>query len=185
MSQNNKKQALRKTLLERRDALSFDFVGVCEKQIQKNLLKIPEYRDASSIGCYYAVGSEAPTQQIILYIRSSGRLVCLPRVRNESLEFAAVSEPSDLVKGELGILEPTLECKTCDKPDVILVPTVGVARNGARLGRGRGFYDRYLANYDGVSIGLAFSVQVVNRVPEENHDVPLSWIVTEDETTRI
>lgn len=180
MSQNNKKYALRKTLLERRDALSYDMINVCEKQICRHLPKIPQYSKAKTLACYFATGSEVPTREIILDARSLGCRVCLPRVHDDTLEFAIVNGPSDLVEGKFGIMEPSTLCDVCAKPDIALIPAVGVSLDGARLGRGRGYYDRFLAGFAGVSVVLAFSVQVVRTIPEDSWDRRVSWVVTED-----
>ncbi len=184
MQRDSKKPALRKTLLERRDGLSHDMIMLCERQIRRHISKIPGYRDAQTIGCYFAEGSEVPTRQIILEARSAGRLVCLPRVSNGALEFAAVEGPGDLVEGSLGIMEPHARCDPCPAPDVLLVPAVGVSHNGARLGRGGGHYDRFLDAYSGISVALAFTVQLVHNIPEQDWDRRVSWVVTEDGATR-
>lgn len=183
MSQDNKKSALRKTLLERRDGLSYDMMMVCEKQIRGHLNKIPSYFESSTIGCYYATGSEVPTRQIILDARARGHRVCLPRVTGDVIEFAVVDGPADLVTGKSGILEPTLRCKPAD-PDIVLVPTVGVSLDGSRLGRGGGHYDRFLDSYNKISVGLAFTVQVVRNIPVQSWDRSVSWIITEDGATK-
>lgn len=64
-------------------------------------------------------------------------------------------------------------------PDVVLVPAVAVTSAGVRLGRGLGWYDRYLAGTDAVVIGVCWDLQVVDRLPVEPHDVPLDAVVTE------
>ena len=181
MSQEAKKSALRKTLLARRDALSHDMIQVCEKQVRKHLSRIPAYSEAKSVACYYATSSEVPTRRIILDLLSRGRQVCLPRIRDDSeIEFAAVDGSGDLVEAEFGIMEPSERCSACEAPELVLVPVVGVTPYGARLGRGRGHYDKFLAGYRGVSVALAFSIQVVRSIPEDPWDRRVTWVVTED-----
>ena len=65
-------------------------------------------------------------------------------------------------------------------PDVVLVPSLAMSEDGSRLGRGKGFYDRYLSDYRGVKIGICFSMQLQTEVPTEEHDVKLDFIVTEE-----
>jgi len=103
-------------------------------------------------------------------------------MRSGAIELAAVSGPGDLVDGPAGIQEPSSACEACGGPDVAVVPAVGVTKEGARLGRGGGHYDRFLAGYGGPSVALAFSVQVVRSVPEEAHDRRVGWVITEDAT---
>ena len=64
-------------------------------------------------------------------------------------------------------------------PGVLLVPGLAFDRRGGRLGRGGGLYDRYLAGFGGVSIGLCWEGQLVDRVPREPHDEPVDYVVTE------
>lgn len=89
---------------------------------------------------------------------------------------------SELIeKKEFGpkILGPKLEA-TEVIPDVILIPGIVFSESGERIGRGKGFYDKYLANYRGIKIGLCFSLQVTQSLPTERHDVALDYIVTEE-----
>ena len=91
-----------------------------------------------------------------------------------------------LIKGGLGTRAPSVSAPIVE-PDVVVVPLVGFDRTGARLGHGRGFYDRAIAAIHASGrrpplVGFAFSVQEVRRIPHEPHDIRLDWIVTETET---
>lgn len=66
-------------------------------------------------------------------------------------------------------------------PGVILIPGIAFGHQGARLGRGKGFYDRYLSHYRGIKIGICFSDQLIETVPSEEHDIPMDFIVTDKE----
>lgn len=65
-------------------------------------------------------------------------------------------------------------------PKVLLIPGLGFTKNGERLGRGKGYFDRYLEDYKGLKIGLCFKVQLTNVLPQETHDVKMDWVVSED-----
>ena len=178
---NSEKSSLRKVLLEKRDSTSEDLMKIASKQIHRNLKKIPEFRLANSIGMYYPIGSEVPTQDIMQEAISNGKEILLPKVIGKELEFRKIKDFSDLEKGSFDIMEPKDGCDTSDKFDVILVPTVGISRNGYRLGYGYGFYDRFLAKTKAVTISLTYAKQVVKSVPKTQDDVRINWIVTEDE----
>ena len=64
-------------------------------------------------------------------------------------------------------------------PEVLLVPGRAFSREGGRLGRGGGHYDRYLSHFAGLKIGLCFEEQIVKSIPLESHDIPVDWIITE------
>jgi 5-formyltetrahydrofolate cyclo-ligase len=65
-------------------------------------------------------------------------------------------------------------------PDILLIPGIGFDHRGIRLGRGKGYFDRYLACYKGLKWGIGFSVQLVEQLPCEEHDIPMDMIITEN-----
>lgn len=109
---------------------------------------------------------------------------CLPRVRGDVLTFHPVASMGDLALGSFGIREPgdTAPDVSIDSIDLFLVPGLGFDPvTGVRLGRGKGFYDRALslARPDADRIGIGFSCQLIEGVPAESHDVPLSRLLSE------
>jgi 5-formyltetrahydrofolate cyclo-ligase len=184
LEENNEKSSLRKLLLGRRDNLSADFMKIASKQIQKNLKKIEAYREAQTIASYYSIGSEVKTQDIMQEIISNGKTLALPKVDGDELVFYNVKKFEDLEKGEFGIMEPKENCPVVDKFDIILVPAVAMTRAGLRLGYGRGFYDRFLSDKNITSVALTYSKLVVKHIPKSNNDVPIHWVVTEDDVIK-
>ena len=167
-------------MLERRDCTSGDLLGIAARKIQGRLAGIDAYRRAEKLGLYYSIGSEIPTQDMIQNLLSSGRKVCLPRVVNAELEFREVADSSSLEIGSFDIMEPKARCRQAGGLDVVLVPSVGVTAGGARLGYGRGFYDRFLKKNSPVTIAPVLEKQLVRNIPQSEHDVAVDWIVTED-----
>jgi 5-formyltetrahydrofolate cyclo-ligase len=89
---------------------------------------------------------------------------------------------SDLIEREdfgFTILGPKKEALEIN-PEIILVPGLAFSPSGERLGRGRGHYDKYLTHFKGIKIGIGFSVQILEELPTEEHDVKLDYIVTEE-----
>jgi 5-formyltetrahydrofolate cyclo-ligase len=97
------------------------------------------------------------------------------------MEFVEVRDlDADTVPGAFGIREPVGDVAGVT-PDLVLVPGLAFTRDGARLGMGGGFYDRWAEANPGVRrVGVCFSAQVVGEVPREGHDVGVSVVVTED-----
>ncbi|MFB5597965.1 MAG: 5-formyltetrahydrofolate cyclo-ligase [Nitrosopumilaceae archaeon] len=180
MESNPEKSSLRKTLLEKRDATSYDLIKISSKQIQTNLEKIEDYRNAKSIAFYYPIGSEVLTQGLMLKVLSLGKDVLLPKVIGDELEFRKVKDFDSLEKGGFDIMEPKDICQKSDQIDVVIVPTVGISPDGSRLGYGHGYYDRFLSKTNAVSIALTYEKQIVKSVPSNQNDVKINWIVTED-----
>lgn len=104
-----------------------------------------------------------------------------PLIENSAMHFFIPQ--GELIINRWGILEPNpMTSQKTLKNDLkgILIPGVAFDLFGTRLGLGLGFYDKFLANWRGVKIGVAFSIQVMTEpLPKENHDVTMDWVVTE------
>ena len=172
-------------LLERRDATSFDMMKIASQQIHKKLRKSKIFRDANKIGCYYPIGSEVITQDIMQEILSSGRELFLPRVTESEMEFRKITDFSCLEKGSFDILEPKEDCPVDNNLDLILVPTIGISQDGVRLGYGLGFFDKFLAQNKIETVSLVYEKQVIKKIPQSDHDIKMNWILTEDRFSEI
>ena len=69
----------------------------------------------------------------------------------------------------------------CEKvvPDLLLIPALAFSKKGERLGRGKGYFDRYLENFSGLKIGIGFELQLFDRIPVEEHDILCDMLITE------
>ena len=181
MDQVVEKARIRRQLLDERDSLSQDFINITSKQVQDNLRKIDFFRNAKSVGCYYSIGSEVRTQDILHEILNSGKDVSLPKVEKNNLVFRKIKSLSELEQGNFSVMEPKESCPTVKKMDVIVVPAIALTREGYRLGYGFGYYDRYLSSKKSKTIALTYSKQVVRSFPHSDHDVRIDCMVTEDE----
>jgi len=168
-------------MLEKRDSTSYDLMKISSQQIHQKLKRIQEFASAKSIGSYYPIGSEVLTQDIMQDAISQGKEICLPKVIGNDLIFKKIDDLSNLEKGNFDIMEPKDNCPVLEKLDVILVPTVAISRSGFRLGYGYGYYDRFLAEKNLVTIALTYTKQIVKLIPHSDTDIKIDWIVTEDE----
>jgi 5-formyltetrahydrofolate cyclo-ligase len=139
------------------------------------------------IVAYSALVGEVDLRCVHDAAHSSGKRLLLPRIVGENLEFAAVDEGEDLVRGHFGILEPDLAraARRVDPFAIVLVPGIAFDRLGGRLGRGAGYYDRALSEIRRVSrsttfIGVGFPHQIIDHVPMTSHDVRMDGILTEE-----
>ncbi len=96
--------------------------------------------------------------------------------KGKELSFHPISQKE---LGGIGITLPSDYLNEQLLPDVVLVPGLAFTKNGHRLGRGKGCYDRFLSNYQGVAIGLCFEEQIVKNVFNEAHDEQMNFIITE------
>ena len=185
MSVSIEKAALRKHLLEKRDATSAELRDIASERIHENLKKNSSFIDAKNIACYSPIGSEVNTHDIMLNILEQGKNLLLPRIIDDNIQFYIVTNLEKLEKGSFEIMEPKDSCEKAKKIDCVLIPTVGASKLGVRLGYGHGYYDRFLSSTDAMKISLTYSKQIVKSIPSDSHDIKIDWIVTEDENIKI
>ena len=179
MTSSPEKAALRKHLLEKRDSTSFDLMEIHSQKIISKLMKTKVISEAKSIGCYYSIGSEVQTVELITHLLEEKKIVSLPRISNGMMIFRKIEDLTKLEKGEFDIPEPKDNAPIQEKHDVILVPCVGLDGEGNRIGYGQGFYDKYLEGNDSIKIALSYSKQIVKSVPVTDEDIRMDWIITE------
>ena len=129
---------------------------------------------------YNALSDEVPTQALMDQLVAQGKTVLLPCVINDTdMELRRYTGPQDLQTGSFGILEPTGELFTdYDTIDVAIVPGMAFDAEGHRLGRGKGYYDRFLSRVPHLyKIGLCFSWQLVDHVPYDEHDIKMDEVI--------
>ena len=129
---------------------------------------------------YNALPDEVPTQALMDELVAQGKTVLLPCVINDTdMELRRYTGPQDLQPGSFGILEPTGELFTdYDAIDVAIVPGMAFDAEGHRLGRGKGYYDRFLSRVPHLyKIGLCFSWQLVDHVPCDEHDIKMDEVI--------
>lgn len=144
------------------------------------LLQHPRIIDSRTILAYSALPDEVPTQALLDLLVKQGKTVILPRVINDTdMELRRYTGRHDLQLGAYGILEPTGELFTVyDTIDVAIVPGMAFDAEGYRLGRGKGYYDRFLARVPYLyKIGLCFSWQMVDKVPHDKHDIVMDEVI--------
>jgi len=156
------------------------------------LRRLPAIESARTILFYLPTRTEISPLAAAGTCRDDGVTVALPRVDEGSNEIAIVEwesgDPADLVPDAAGMLAPAEgRVLRVGELDAVVVPGVAFDREGRRLGRGGGFYDRLLVRLPDrcPKIGFAFAAQLVARVPEELHDLRVDTVVTDAETIEI
>lgn len=178
------KRVLRRQLLARRRAIPSERREAAGRVVAERLVSEPVLREAPRIALYAATEDELPTRPLFeaLLCAGSHRLL-LPRIVGESLEFSAIEAWDELRPGPYGVLAPVGSgpAEALRGGDVALLPGVAFDPCGHRLGRGGGHYDRAFAAPGPLLMGLAFHLQLVERVPHDSRDRPVDAIVTERE----
>ena len=140
------------------------------------------FQEARAILFFSALPDEPDLAALLQASWSADQLTALPRYDSATGQYSAavIRSAADLSPGRFGALEPASHCPSVslNQLDLVFVPGVAFALDGARLGRGKGFYDRLLAEVRGYKCGVAFEVQVIAAVPEEPHDIRVDSILT-------
>ena len=148
------------------------------------LLEMPWLAMAGTVACYYSVGNEPDTHKLVTALWKRGTYVLLPVfLPDGNLEWAAFDGPDSLVPTDRGLLEPVGHRHGQDAParvDALLCPALAVDRQGMRLGRGAGCYDRALAHKGPhtPAIALVYDDEFVDELPRDPHDVPVDAVAT-------
>ncbi len=184
------KLALRDQLMTARRRLPVDVLGERARLLAEHLMAVPEVRRAATVTAYVGVGDEPGTGPLLDALTAAGKRVLLPLVQRDlDLDWAVYAGPQALHTARMGLLEPDgplLGRDAIAQADVALVPGLAVDRNGMRLGRGGGCYDRALGRITPGTFVCALlnSEEVVETVPAEDHDRRVDAVATELGVTR-
>ena len=157
----------------------------------KNIISQPQYLHADTIMAYLPMPTEVDTTYLILRAWEEGKQVVVPKVvwkqhriipvEIDTLDSEQIALNRNVPEPAEGMPIPPSEI------DLVVVPGLGFDRNGFRLGRGGGFYDRFLSDADlhARLCGLAFQEQIVDEIPREEHDMKVGLVCTDKRVYRI
>jgi 5-formyltetrahydrofolate cyclo-ligase len=170
------KAALRRRLLADRARLSPDQRAAAGRALRDAVLELPQVQMAGTIAAYYSLSSEPDTHGLVYALWKRGGYLLLPLLRPDAdLDWASYEGPDSLRPGPRGLAEPAEPPRGMDavaRADLVLVPALAVDRDGIRLGRGGGSYDRALARVGpGIpTIALVYDGELLDEVPADDHD---------------
>ncbi|NLC53125.1 MAG: 5-formyltetrahydrofolate cyclo-ligase [Firmicutes bacterium] len=148
-------------------------------------LDLPVLLNKQVVAAYSSFGHEVVTQPLLAGLLKAGFTLALPVVdqQNRKMEFRRVDRLETLTPGVYGILEPRNGQLCCpEEIELFFIPGLAFDRQGNRLGRGGGYYDRYLSMIkpSAVKIGLAFQIQIAAALPVDPHDIKVDAVLTEE-----
>ena len=175
------KAELRKNIRERKRQFTSKMLGELSLMLINKLLENDKIKEANTILMYYSMPDEVNTHQVVDTLVALGKKVLLPVVINgEELEIREYKDKNDLIEGiAYHIMEPVGEKYNDYKNiDVAVVPGMSFDDNGNRLGRGKGYYDRFLKQIpQAYKIGICFNFQKVKAVPTEETDIKMDEVI--------
>ena len=184
--QINQKQEIRQRILtllrnQKEEEREYKSSIICDK-----LLNLLEFQRAQTILFYSSLSEEVDTFEMIKQALKLGKKTGLPRIISGDGDFVPRQVEyldQDLEIGPYGISQPKESCSRTleeNELDLVIVPGIAFDRDNHRLGRGKGYYDRFLKRIspDIPTVGLAFDFQIVDHVPyEEGRDIPVSLVL--------
>ncbi len=181
------KASLRKELLQKRETLSISERVKKDEMIRQRFLSLKEFRDATKVFLYASYRAEVDTFGLISVALNDSKKVALPKVfpTEREIRFFWIRDLNEVSPGYWGIPEPEEGVEALpEEPELIVVPAVGYDIRGYRIGYGGGYYDRFLKKTgpSAITVGLAYEEQLVERIPNDEWDVPVKIIITEGRT---
>ncbi|MGN1229812.1 MAG: 5-formyltetrahydrofolate cyclo-ligase [Prevotella sp.] len=175
------KKELRKEIRARKRDIPVDELREMSRLLCGRLLANERLDKASTVMMYYPLGDEVDVAPVIEQLAEDGKTVVLPQVTGEAtMVLRRYTGKSDLHEGAYGIMEPCGEIFTDhDAIDVAIIPGMAFDRHGNRLGRGKGYYDRFLPLLPTrvYKIGVCFPFQLLDDIPVEEHDISMDAVI--------
>ena len=177
------KVAARALLKQKRRTLTDSYLTESNSKICEHLLREILAHVADTVLTFSPIGNEPDLDPLARELMARDIAVAFPVscTNDTHLEFFTVSDLSELRDGAYGIKEPSQNAPraVCTRRTVCIVPALSFDKRGMRIGYGKGYYDRFLSEFEGLSIGVVFSEMLSDTVPHDEHDIPVDMIITE------
>lgn len=174
----NNKNTIRKEYFERRKNLSSREVALFSEMIAVHAYTNFFLFSGKIIALYFPINNEVDP----LALTYLGNInTAFPFIDRKEIVFKKLDiAQGRKFKNKLEVFSPPPLNSPTVTPDIIITPLIAFDEKKNRIGYGKGFYDRYLKNFNGISIGFAFEMQKISQVPSESCDIPLHYVITED-----
>lgn len=177
------KQKLRRASREKRENLDLQKKREADLKISENVKRLKEYPSAKTLLIYMSTPIEVDTKNIIINAWADGKKVAVPRCIDgtRDMEFHYIESFDDVEPGAFSVLEPKE-----DKPIVtdfsgclMIVPGMQFDMNGYRIGYGKGYYDRYMIKFTGISVGICYSDELKPFMYHGKYDRAVNIVLTD------
>lgn len=177
------KQRMRELLIQKRRMLSADERKVLSESVLSQLEKMHCFRDAKTVMLYFPKDNEVDV--LPLFKRYKDKTLLLPVTHRKEMTANPFEGNDKMHRGKFGVPEPTTP-PYLGAVDVIIVPAVAFDKKGFRLGRGGGYYDRFIKKQPHATlIGVGYDFQLVDEVPMLRHDQKMHRIILPSQTIQV
>ena len=178
------KSRTRAGIIKKKQLMEEEKVLTASEIISERLFGMPQLLRADIVFCYVSIEGEVQTHSLIEKLLELGKRVCVPKCyKNGVMESRFISSLATLDSyGPFRILEPHADAEVVDPSmiDFAIDPGLAFDNNGNRLGRGAGYYDRYLKSIGAFKCGVCFDEMIVDSVPVGAYDIQMDVVVTEE-----
>ena len=177
------KKDIRKRILKNRSQLSRKLWEEYSTSIADLLISHPIFKEAEIVYGYMPIRNEVDTLPILEEAFRLHKKIALPKVLSKTeMQFFEVESLQELIPGAYGILEPQTEYPAMAEEGLMLIPGACFDRELHRIGYGGGYYDRFLeAHPHFTTVALAFTLQCLEQIPWDSHDIRPEYLFTEQE----
>ena len=186
-SARDEKKELRKRCTLLRDGMTPEEKSAADERILRLLCSLSSYRCAPIVLLYAPIKSEIDVSPLLKSVLEQGKQLALPLCEKEPgvMTFRLVDDLSRLKKGSFGVMEPSEDCPAVpehllrSKDALLVVPALAFDKKGYRLGYGKGYYDRFLSDFEGVSVGLVYRRLLFDHLPKGYYDRKVKLLISE------
>lgn len=156
------------------------YIAKSNSAITSKVITHPLFKEAKSIFCYVSMNNEVDTRSIIKYALREGKSVSVPLTEGEGqMTPAVIYSLGEMDEGAFGVPQPPIGAPVAKDIDLCIVPCMCADKDRYRVGHGGGYYDRFLAGFEGKSMLLCREELVHDEVPHMEHDQPCDIMITE------
>jgi 5-formyltetrahydrofolate cyclo-ligase len=172
----NKEEA-RSIYSKARSNCSIDQCARLSKQICEQIKDWDVFQNATSVAIYMKFHKEVDLRPLL----TEKKQIVIPKVEigEQELSLYKIHHISQTRPGYMQILEPDESCKKIDDVDLALIPGICFSEDGGRVGYGKGYFDKLLANLSCIKVGIGYDLQITPTLTMEEHDIPMDYIITD------
>jgi len=179
--EESEKTKIRRRIRNKKNVLSDMEKSQRSIAVFEKIESLPEFIKAKAVLLYWSLPDELPTHNFIVKWSAKKQLL-LPMVKGDKMLIKPFTNTDDLRKSDIGIWEPEAQNEYLRQIDLVIVPGIAFDKNKNRLGRGKGYYDRYFNSKSIFKIGICYDFQLLELIPTEAFDVRMDKIVTPNYT---
>ncbi len=179
--EESEKAKIRRRIRNKKNILSDMEKAQSSQLVFEKIESLPEFINAKSVLLYWSLPDELPTHNFIVKW-STKKQMLLPMVKGDKMLIKPFTTAEELRKSDMGIWEPDAQKEYMRQIDLVIVPGIAFDKNKNRLGRGKGYYDRYFNNKSITKIGICYDFQLLEVIPTEPFDVRMDKVITPNYT---